>query len=211
MKLIGIFVGAAFACLAWGANAASVTYEFKGEAVDASLGGTAYSGPIDIVATGRTGGVTTAPSPPFAPDTLVNGNITGSPPPSPLKITITLGGLGTFDVTDPAYFFNNRTFKVLGFGGLPMGDFYDFSSLGSSALESYDLVSAIGPFAVSGGGSQKVDTTGGLFVAGFPDPGVFSARLGVPEPATWAMMLVGLGALGAGARNRRRHARTINA
>ena len=195
MKLTGAIVGAALACLASGAaNAATVTYEFKGVTTDANLGGTPFDGAFDIVATGSTGGVYTAPSPPFSPDTLV----------APVTIKITLDGVGEVTVTDPAYFFNNRTFKALGFGGLPMGDFLDFGSGGSPALAVYNLVSSIGPISVTGGGGQYVDTTGGLLILGFPDPGAFTAQLSVPEPATWAMMLLGFGGLGAVLRSRRR-------
>ncbi len=59
----------------------------------------------------------------------------------------------------------------------------------------------------SGVGSFSVSTTDNDFAAG----DFFSRRGGVPEPATWAMMLVGFGGLGAALRGSRRHQAVVRA
>jgi hypothetical protein len=203
MNKAALLIATTLACaLSSAGHANGIAYEFEGVATGGSFNGAPFAGAFDIVATGDTSGVQTAPSPPYSPNTLVNGSIEGVPPTGLIHIAITLAGIGTVDVTDPAYFFNNQTFQVLGFGGSLFGDFFDFSSSAIPALAGYNLTSSIGPFAVTGGGGQFVDTTGGLLLLGSPDAGVFSAQA-VPEPAAWSMLLLGIGGLGVAMRTRR--------
>jgi hypothetical protein len=93
-------------------------------------------------------------------------------------------------------------------------------NLGSVALAagSYDLfLTNLSNFGFSGfyggPGDQIAQHVGagtgpssgdGYYFIGGVDGGVLLAGGGVPEPATWGMMLIGLGGLGALARTRRR-------
>ena len=93
--------------------------------------------------------------------------------------------------------------------GVP-GPGFTYTSDFLSFLNSVDLdnaisLSAITPALSVGNGNNKAiksfrAVSGGQFSAD-PNPSVIAA---VPEPATWAMMLVGFGMVGAGVRSRRK-------
>jgi hypothetical protein len=200
IALGAIAVAAVSLLAAPAADAGAITYQLTGYDTG-SLDGQPFSGAFDIVAVGDTSGVRPAPSPPFKPGDLDNGELVGSG--ESLNTTITLAGIGTLKVTQPSYLFNSQTDGVSGFGSSPYGDFFDFRD--GPVLASYDLASATGPVEVIGGGGQDVVTSDGLFkFSVFNQPATFTATLsgGVPEPAAWVMMLVGLGGLGAMLRRR---------
>ena len=79
------------------------------------------------------------------------------------------------------------------------------AAFGSPSLVGYDAVSDLGPIAITYFGNLDPTFTNGAD-ADFTSitDGTFTAST-VPEPATWAMMLVGLGGLGAAARLSRRN------
>lgn len=54
-------------------------------------------------------------------------------------------------------------------------------------------------------------STGALSAIGTTDRTLFALSAAVPEPATWAMMMIGFGAIGAAARSSRRKRNTVTA
>jgi hypothetical protein len=75
----------------------------------------------------------------------------------------------------------------------------------SGALANYDAVSALGPISVDYFGSfgGPFQTDRGLATFDGASNLTFSAAIAnVPEPATWGMMLLGFGVVGAGMRRR---------
>lgn len=100
------------------------------------------------------------------------------------NFTAAAQGTDAYQVGPGAYGTNN-----LGFGGVSAGSYDDFSqTLSTLAGSSYTL-----SFQLSSNG-----TPSGLMVS------ASEAVAGVPEPATWAMMLLGFGALGVALRRSRR-------
>lgn len=182
------------------AQATPVTYDFNGFATG-TLAGSAFATNFDIFVTGDTSGVEQLPVPPYSPGTYVNGDVGfGNPTLGPITFSITLDGLGVFTLSNPGYIFNVAPSGIGGFGSSTGGDFAYMSNPG---LTGYQLTGAFGPLAVTGSGTQSVDTSGGnLAFNAFRDT-TFTANGGaVPEPATWAMMLLGFGGLGAALRHR---------
>lgn len=109
------------------------------------------------------------------------------------------GGV-TYNSVNPAYFFVAS--GLAGFGTQPNGDFFDFAGLGS-----YDPTTAIDatPVTFFSGFGQSFVTNNGTAVFSGGSNLTFSAELAgvVPEPATWAMMIGGIGAAGGALRRRR--------
>jgi hypothetical protein len=95
--------------------------------------------------------------------------------------------------------------------GFPNGAFTLYNILYSPALEGYDGVSNLGPVSVIGLDNLLGDPWQWENDTGLPNDYIdfysvssatFSA--GVPEPATWAMTLLGIGMIGGGLRMARR-------
>jgi hypothetical protein len=82
-------------------------------------------------------------------------------------------------------------------GGATSGVDLDYFGFGSSASFSYVRLTD---------DTAKGDQSGPTVGADIDAIGAISTRVtsGVPEPATWALMLVGFGAVGASLRSRRR-------
>jgi hypothetical protein len=186
------------------AYANSVTYDFKGSA-DGDLAGSPFSGAsFDIKAVGDTSAATLLPVPPFATNTWDN---------FPTSLTVDLTGHGTLNVTDPGYVFDSQDVSTTqGLAGI--GTFNVTSSdflylLGPAILKTYKLVTSLAPvtgfaFLANQNGPAQMDTDQGVLT--FTDVrGVsFSATVSAaPEPQAWAMMILGLGVIGAAARRRR--------
>jgi hypothetical protein len=117
---------------------------------------------------------------------------------------------GDYHVTNPGHIANDTSSHLADI--FPMVVF--FSDDPVSPLLTYDLKSSLGPVQVGGNGfAIPFLTTGGVFptygglmsFTGETANMVFSAVVSdVPEPSTWAMLLVGFGGLGAVMRTRRR-------
>jgi hypothetical protein len=71
----------------------------------------------------------------------------------------------------------------------------------------YDVALALSRNFTVGTGQSVTFTTGTIFGTGTPA----TAAVGVPEPATWGLMLLGMGMVGAGLRSRRRSVTFTNA
>jgi hypothetical protein len=190
-------VAALIVCGAGAAAATPMTYDFSGIATG-TLADNAFDTTFDVLVTGDTSGVEL-----LSPGTYANGTVGfGNPSAGPVTFSITLTGLGVFSVTDPGYIFNLAQNGLGGFGSSTDGDFAYMSAPG---LTGYELTTSLGPIAVTGTAIQHVETSGGdLAFSTFSDTTfVANAGGGVPEPAAWAMMLVGFGGLGAVMRRRR--------
>ena len=121
-----------------------------------------------------------------------------------LKI-VGVGGVNSGTLTDPTQFGTGVYATAAG----PMVTYND----GDPALQVFLTYPAGGGALYNGGfGSSSVGSyfspTCGGEICGYPLSGAVTLGLGsaVPEPATWAMMLVGFGGLGAAMRTRRRSA-----
>jgi len=160
--------------------------------------------------------------------TFSTGDVDTAPAESPVGVAVTTGGTVTIsDVTGAVS--NGSCCAAVGpTGGGPISSASltatDFTELvsGFSNLPINSLVGVFyGPnpsnpgvdtvFEIGDGGTFKVPTGATeLYLAtvdGYQwnnNTGAFTASVAVPEPATWAMMLVGFGGLGAAMRSRRK-------
>lgn len=122
----------------------------------------------------------------------------------------------TFSFASPVSMFGgDMNYSLLFSNGLPDGNNPVISAFDSlnGLIASYDLF-ALAPISTPGGVDafefRGIDG-GGTPIASFTISGGFAVIAGqvgavgsVPEPATWAMMLIGFGAVGYSARRRRR-------
>lgn len=81
------------------------------------------------------------------------------------------------------------------------------------ARTSFDITgTANNPFVQAGNTLYNINlSTGALTAIGTTDRTLFALSAAVPEPATWAMMMIGFGAVGAAARSSRRKRNTVTA
>ncbi len=156
-----------------------------------SLGGTAFN---DVLVT--LSGVTST-----ADVTQVYGSslfeIVGVP------VTVDVAGVGTAQFTDTIQLLSNAAGGVVGLGDVTT-DFAVLLTLG--APSGNVLASSIGPLMGPAGYNRDVDfaTSAGLFDFSSVSTSTFQQTVStVPEPSGWAIMLVGVGALGARTRARR--------
>jgi hypothetical protein len=203
MKFPALILAAGMAVLSLGsAQAAVITYDLSGVA-DYTLGGDSYSGAIDFQAIGDTANVVVLPHPPFPVGDLMNGALLNLYGVTPLDIVITLAGVGTFHVAGGGYVGVAQGSAAGVFGSAGGGDFIDVFA---PQFATYDLASNFGPISVSSPGmlGGGVTTDGGTLVVGRISQGTFSSVVaGVPEPATWMMMVLGFGGMGMLLRSRR--------
>jgi hypothetical protein len=196
---MAFLAGCAAAFLGGGVHAATITYTFTGVA-SGSLDGVAFTDTdftvtetgdtANIVPPGGSGGEYFAPID-SADFTL--GSDSGSLSGAGLTNTVVLNPSSSF----PAIVFGQGNSG----GGVAEG-------LINPAFETYDLATG---FPLTAGTpsfiTQVFDTsTGSLLEFDSASSVSFQAVGGVPEPATWAVMLVGFGGLGAAMRSRRRRA-----
>jgi hypothetical protein len=176
------------------AHAAAATYEMDTFA-SGDLAGSPFSAPVEFIAKGDTGNVSLLMSPPFAPDTWDN---------FPVSLTIKVGAT-TLHATGPNFAFNNRqpTVGVFGVGSLSYSTLIVFVN---AALKHYKMLTSVSPISglsiVAPGGGQIATDQGLLTLNTGASDGRFWAAV-VPEPGTWAMMILGLGGVGAAMRRRR--------
>jgi hypothetical protein len=104
-----------------------------------------------------------------------------------------------------AYFFTNNSGEVAGFGNSESFDFLNFVS--GHVFGSYDGLSSIGPLSVTPTQGQVVRTGFGFVNFAGATNLVFEAVLAkgatVPEPSTWAAMLLGFSLVALALRRRR--------
>lgn len=206
-------LGAAVAVLACGsAHAAVITYELTADATY-TLAGVAHTGFIDIRGVGDTANLVSQPYP--GSRTLALNGTAFPINNAPFAISIDLAGLGTFTVTTPSYVYDLQNGELAAFGSVG----FDFIYFRTPLLDPYDMISNLAPVTgnwLSTDGSSVATTGGRLAIASYNN-GQFSAHVAparpgagpaaaAPEPATWALMLLGFGGLGASLRYRRRTA-----
>jgi hypothetical protein len=122
--------------------------------------------------------------------------------------TISVGGGSPVTFTDSIQIFSSQSVTTVGFEDLSVGD--DILDDLSASFATYDLTTAIGPIV----GSSKINpgssftTTGGALVLTSAGEATFTAASSaIPEPSSWAMMLIGFGGLGYAGYRRARAAR----
>ncbi len=86
----------------------------------------------------------------------------------------------------------------------------DDGGTGSNSLISFALTAGVNYFAVASAYDNNISGAYTLTIAG-PGAITLAGVPAVPEPATWAMMLVGFGMIGATTRYRRRNTTTVYA
>jgi PEP-CTERM motif len=102
--------------------------------------------------------------------------------------------------TDTSQFNDGTSVNGLSFGGVAVGSFDQYSQTFATTVGDTYLYSFNVPNFAGTPDGFTVDVTNAVVGTG-----------GVPEPATWAMMLVGFGGLGAAMRSRRKLAGRVAA
>lgn len=188
-QLVTAFSLLAIVCVATPAAAQNITY---------TLTGNSSSGEIFSI----TG---------LADTSAVYGYDGNSAIPAVLLTSNTISvGSNTGSITESVYFFNNQVNAILGFSFANNGgDFLDFQN---ALLGPYDLTSAFGPVSANLWYTRAFDTTFGLVNLAESTNLSFQAitvSQAVPEPGTWAMMLIGFSATGFVIRRRRRSGNSL--
>ena len=128
-----------------------------------------------------------------------DSNVGASPFSAVIDFNNTLGGdyYASLTTASPNVFFNTLTIYAL-LGGVPTG----------SAVMQYSggPTHAITLLPASFGAGNYRLTFGGTTSGGGGEAGTLSFFAAVPEPSTWAMMLIGFGAIGLTMRRRTRPA-----
>jgi hypothetical protein len=131
------------------------------------------------------------------------------------SFTAFAGGL-TYTFTSPISFFVNRDEDFAGFvSGDVSSGFVRFTSTSGAGLTGYDGISNLAPTAATffTNGSTGTFTTdrGDVLITRATNLVVSATVAAVPEPATWAMMFLGFGMMGASMRYRRRETKVAYA
>jgi PEP-CTERM motif len=161
---------------------AQVTYTIEATA-SGSLGGTSFTDATVILSmTNNTTNVTNS-----APGDFENVG----------TVTVSIGGGTAVTFTDPTQVFSTKSVSAVGFEDLVVDDILDSIS---TSFATYDLKTSIGPIVGSSefDPSSSFPTTGGAFVlTSVGESATFNAATSaIPEPSTWAMMLIGFAGLG---------------
>jgi hypothetical protein len=200
MRKLLFFVGAATLSLACAAPAmaAVFAYSISGNGTG-SLNGIGYSGPFTITGVGDNS-IDLNPSP------FVNAY--------GVNLTVTFGA-ETLTALYPIAFFTVPTSNVAGFVQVvppftPTLIIQDVFDVTSPVFATYDPTTPIGPVNVDflGAPFSLLTNAGMLTLIGRPSDLTFEAYSigsiggGVPEPASWALMIAGFGVVGATMRRR---------
>lgn len=193
VRLIGLIVAGAVGLAAGAANATAVTYDITGKGTG-DLNGTGFSGAaFDIHLIGDSGNESSG------------GGIFSINPLD--SMTVSIAGFSPVTLSIGTRIGLNTSNSVVFIGRTGTGnDLFDFflTSTPGDFFAPFGPIKANGdPFALNE--FQFVHTSGGDLSFDSATKVSISADGGVvPEPATWATMLIGLGALGAVLRRRRR-------
>jgi hypothetical protein len=128
-------------------------------------------------------------------------------------VTLSIGGGPAVTFTDQTHVFSNQSSPAaVGFEDVSSSD--DILDTVSASFATYDLTTTIGPIV----GSEVINagfsfpTTGGAFVlTSVGDVTFTAATTVVPEPSSWAMMLIGFAGLGYAGYRRARAAHATHA
>jgi hypothetical protein len=178
MKLASILAGAALLCaVAASAEAKVYDFSFTGDGVSGSGAFTTADSNSPSAITGITGSIT---------DSFVGPGV------------FTITGLSPYASADNNLFPAGQPY--IDFGGVSfttdIGGEFNFATGGGGAFGQELLSSILNPVGYANGG---VDNPGAVNIS----LGVTAAGA-VPEPATWAAMLLGFGGIGAAMRSARR-------
>jgi hypothetical protein len=127
----------------------------------------------------------------------------------PLTFTLSGGGSGTFTDDETAVIANQGA-TLAGFSDFTTDEFILGTS--SAVFATYDLRAVIGPVtggAIFNSGSSFATSAGTLVIGSLSGDATFTAT--IPEPSTWAMMLLGFAGLGFAGYRRSRKAVSIAA
>jgi PEP-CTERM motif len=182
-------LAAGISVAAVGARAAPITYIFTGTGTGALDGTSFTSFTVDLI--GDTSNITSGGGENFNTSSLATVTAGG--------VSDTLTGGGN-DVV-----LNSTTFPAVGFGQTqPAPIFAVVEAVANPVFTTYNLATS---FPLTGGTvSSEVAsyiTASGTFDVQTITSLNFQAISGVPEPATWALLLMGFGGVGAALRSRR--------
>jgi PEP-CTERM motif len=181
---------ATLALLPVSAQAAPIIYTISGTGAGVLNGSAFNASNFSFTLTGDTANVTTS------------GNFQVNDPLTSAAFNIAGAGAGTFSFATRfgqfgAIAFFSRSNSI---GG---SDLFDFTGANVNIANSFGPFAGTGVFALSQ--FQNVQTSAGLLSFNAASNIVYSGALGtpaVPEPATWAMLVMGFGLVGAALRRR---------
>jgi hypothetical protein len=125
------------------------------------------------------------------------GNQTSAPAATD---TVTILGLNTWTMSDPTFFYDDRTMGVLGFEDLDEGidTILNVLDISGTPFSTYDLKSSLGPISdplVFGSGNFTGPTSGGTlsFTTNSTNASfqAVTTSSSVPEPGTLGLILIG--------------------
>lgn len=152
------------------------------------------------------------PSALSAPGTFIIGSNLGDKPGMPGAGPGTFDDTFTFTLLGDSAMFNGQVSSIEGPDSVTQN--VDFTTLmvdGVSVFtetstdpkpETWAILSSI--LLTGGGATHTIEVGGNLNSANGSYVGNFNLQAAVPEPATWAMMLLGFGAMGISMRSRRK-------
>ena len=115
-------------------------------------------------------------------------------------VTLSIGGGPAVTFTDPTHVFSDQGPPGAGFEDVSSSE--DILDTVSASFATYDLTTSIGPIVGSSVINDGISfpTSGGDFVLTSAGDATFtsvaSETNAIPEPSTWAMMLIGFAGLG---------------
>ena len=192
-----ILAGAAVLAFGAAAQAATITYTFEGVG-QGDLNGAAFNGDFTVTLVGDTTTVTTGVG------QLINDATSASFSSGALSATLTGLGNSVRVNTDPTIF------PALIFGQTqPAPTFFVAEGTVNPVFGAYDLASNL---ALTSGSVTAIPQTfltssGDLDFTNISALSFEAVVAGVPEPGSWALMLIGVGGLGGALRLNRRQAK----
>ncbi|HEX8447849.1 MAG TPA: PEPxxWA-CTERM sorting domain-containing protein [Sphingomonas sp.] len=187
LRLLAMSAVAAATLLAGSASAATITYTVSGN-FRGTLAGQSFNTPAVFTGIGDTN----------TTQTLLNTTVV------PLSSLTALSGGKTFDFGNAFSFYS--TGFIAGFaGGAHAQNLFSFlGALGDATDDTAATPAAFLLGTVNGAVATNLGNVRITQGRNLSYTSTLSAVSGVPEPTTWAMMLVGFGVMGAAARRRAR-------